>query len=185
MNNFISNAISPVLPTLGNLLFLLAQCRETGEYMYNTGTCDCYQSYTAVFYAFILRKRGPFFSDHCLGWELFSLCCALTQGNCSMKKTQLNLQHLHEKGSHFEWTTKVSKFLNLNFIFFIQPEKYNGAPHLKGRRFLLSCQRVLLKAYGFPTVLFIALSATLLFVPAGSRNCQRFMKMKNGEWNIL
>lgn len=80
-----------VLPIASHLLFLLAQCIETGEH--NTGACDHYQWSRPVHYTFLLKERGPFFSDPCPGWDVCVFCCALHQGKGSSGKTQLNLRH--------------------------------------------------------------------------------------------
>lgn len=88
------------------------------------------------------------------------------------------------KTFYFEWTPKVLQLLNFYFILF-SLRNMTELCVSKEQSFSWDCQHALLKVYGFPTVFFTVCLATLLLVPAGSRNCQRFMKMKNGEWNIL
>lgn len=91
---------------------------------------------------------------------------------------------LHGKGFHFEWTPKVSQLLDF-YVLLFSLRNMTEVCVSKEQSFSRDFQHALLKVYGFPTVFFIVLLATLLLVPAGSRNCQTFMKMKNGEWNIL
>lgn len=90
-HKFISNAASTVPPIACNLLFLHAQCIETGEH--STGACGHYQKYKPVHYTSLLRECSLFSSDPCPGWEFCSLCCALHQVKASSGKTKLSFRH--------------------------------------------------------------------------------------------